>query len=110
MAGGVLARPSEALLGEWLGHLGAALEAASLDFVMERHGPATGEMIPTSAGEITGESEDLRTPGLIRRDGTWVHEGGFVGSGGRHGRHSEDFLPLWEEMTKLHRDHPGARW
>ena len=110
VATGVLPRSSEALLAEWLGNLGSALERASLDFVLERHGPPTGEMIPTSAGEITGEAEDLRTPGLVRRDGVWVHEGGFLGSGGRHGRHSEDFLPLWEEMTKLYRDHPGARW
>jgi ring-1,2-phenylacetyl-CoA epoxidase subunit PaaC len=107
---GVMPTSSEALLREWLGPLGAALEAASLDFVLERHGPPTGEMIPTSAGEIEGEAEDLRTPGLVRRDGAWVHEGSFVGSGGRRGRHSEDFVPLWEEMTKLYRDHPGATW
>ena len=107
---GVMPASSEALLGAWLGPLGSALEAASLDFVLERHGPPTGEMIPTSAGEIEGETEDLRTPGVVRRDGTWVHEGAFVGSGGRRGRHSDDFVPLWEEMTKLYRDHPGATW
>src|SRR5437667_255788 len=52
----------------------------------------------------------LAVPGIARRDGRWVHEGEFAGAGGRHGRHSEDFLPLWEEMTKLHREHPGATW
>jgi len=39
-----------------------------------------------------------------------MHTGGFAGAGGRRGRHSEDFLPLWEEMTNLHRSFPGARW
>ena len=52
----------------------------------------------------------LTYPGLVRRDGRWVHEGEFVGAGGRQGRHSDDFLPLWEEMTKLYREHPGAKW
>ena len=107
---GVLPVPTEVLLAAWLGTLGEALEAASLDFVLERHGPPTGEMLPTSAGEIAGEREDLQVPGLTRRDGRWIHEGAFVGAGGRRGRHSEDFLPLWEEMTNLYRGHPGAAW
>lgn len=110
LADGIIPRSNEDLLAEWLGELGAALEAASLDFVLERHGPPVGEMVPTSSGEIEGVAEALRVPGVRRRDGRWVHEGGFEGAGGRHGRHSEDFLPLWDEMTKLYRDHPGATW
>ncbi len=110
VADGVLPKPNEELLADWLARLGEVLEEASLDFVLERHGPPTGEMVPTSAGEIAGEREDLRVPGVARREGRWVHEGEFEGAGGRHGRHSEDFMPLWEEMTKLYREHPGARW
>jgi ring-1,2-phenylacetyl-CoA epoxidase subunit PaaC len=30
--------------------------------------------------------------------------------GGRHGVHGAEFGALWEEMTSLHRAHPGARW
>lgn len=37
-------------------------------------------------------------------------EAGASGAGGRSGRHSEDFAPLWEEMTALYRAHPGVRW
>jgi len=107
---GVLPRSSEELLSEWLRPLGETLEAASLDYVLEHHGPVGGEMVPTSTGEIVAEAEELRAPGLVRRDGTWIHEGRFEGAGGRHGRHSDDFLPLWEEMTGLHRAHPGAVW
>jgi ring-1,2-phenylacetyl-CoA epoxidase subunit PaaC len=107
---GVLPRSSEEVLGLWLAKLGAALEESSLDFVLERHLPPVGEMVPTSSGEIEGEREDLAVPGVVRRDGRWVHEGAFVGAGGRRGRHSDDFLPLWEEMTALYRTHPGARW
>lgn len=32
-------------------------------------------------------------------------------SGGRRGEHSPDFLDdVWPEMTRLYREHPGARW
>ena len=109
MAQGVLPRPNEELLAEWLGRLGEELEDASLDFVLTRHG-APAEMVPTSSGDMPAPSEDLTVPGLARREGRWVHEGGFAGAGGRQGRHSEDFLPLWEEMTELYRTHPGATW
>ena len=107
---GVMPRASEDLLGEWLGALGADLEAVSLDYVLEHHGPIGGEMVPTSSGEIEAAAEDLAVPGIVRRDGRWVHEGAFAGAGGRRGRHSEDFEPLWDEMTKLYREHPGATW
>jgi ring-1,2-phenylacetyl-CoA epoxidase subunit PaaC len=109
MAEGVLARSNEDLLGEWLRQLGEELEESSLDFVLTRHGVA-GEMVPTSSGDMPAASEDFTVPGLARRDGRWVHEGGFTGAGGRRGRHSEDFVPLWEEMTGLYRSHPGAKW
>jgi ring-1,2-phenylacetyl-CoA epoxidase subunit PaaC len=107
---GVLPESNEDLLARWLEQLGAALEEVSLDYMFEHHGPLGGEMVPTSSGEIEAESDELEVPGIVRRDGRWVHEGGFGGAGGRHGRHSEDFEPLWEEMTKLYRDHPGATW
>jgi ring-1,2-phenylacetyl-CoA epoxidase subunit PaaC len=110
VAGGVLPVKSEELLSTWLGRLGEDLEAVSLDYVLEHHGPVGGEMVPTSSGEIEAEQESLEVPGIVRRDGRWVHEGGFAGAGGRHGRHSEDFEPLWAEMTKLYREHPGASW
>src|SRR5207253_2989649 len=45
---GVLPTSSEALLGEWLGRLGAELEDASIDYVLERHAASTREMVPTS--------------------------------------------------------------
>jgi ring-1,2-phenylacetyl-CoA epoxidase subunit PaaC len=105
---GTLPTPNEALLQTWLAGLGEDLEAASLDFVLERHG-GLGEMVPTGSGEIA-EAETFVPPGIARRDGRWVHEGRFAGAGGRRGRHSEDFAPMWEEMTDLYRAHPGAHW
>jgi ring-1,2-phenylacetyl-CoA epoxidase subunit PaaC len=106
---GALPRSMEDLLGDWLARLGEDLESVSLDFVLE-HGAPHGELVPTSSGEMEETGEPFTAPGLSRKDGRWMHEGGFVGAGGRHGRHSEDFHPLWAEMTMLHRAHPGAAW
>jgi ring-1,2-phenylacetyl-CoA epoxidase subunit PaaC len=105
----ILPKPSEDLLGEWLGRMGEELEAASLDYVLARHG-TVGEMVPTGSGEIPESGEPFAAPEIVRREGRWIHEGGFAGAGGRQGRHSDDFLALWEEMTGLYRAHPGARW
>jgi ring-1,2-phenylacetyl-CoA epoxidase subunit PaaC len=109
VAEGALPTSTEDLLTTWLGRLGQDLEAVSLDFVLERHG-RMGEMVPTGSGEIREEGEPFTAPGVVRGEGRWVHEGGFAGAGGRQGRHSEDFVPLWEEMTDLYRTHPGAKW
>ncbi|MFN2543023.1 MAG: 1,2-phenylacetyl-CoA epoxidase subunit PaaC [Actinomycetota bacterium] len=110
VADGVLPRSSEDLLGEWLGQLGSELEDAFLDFVLQRHATEGGEMVPTSSGEIEAGDETFAPPGIVRVDGRWAHQGGFEGAGGRRGRHSDDFPPLWDEMTRMHREHPGASW
>jgi ring-1,2-phenylacetyl-CoA epoxidase subunit PaaC len=106
---GVLPRSSEDLLAEWLEGLGTELEEVSLDWVLSAHAPAGGEMVPTSSGEIEA-GPTLSVPGIERRDGRWVHVGGFAGAGGRRGRHSEDFTALWEDLTGLYRAVPGATW
>ena len=108
LADGTLPASNAALLGAWLADLGATLEDLSLDYVLELR-PAVGEMVPTGSGEVA-EGELLSVPGVFRRDGTWVHEGEFVGDGGRTGAHSEDFAELWENLTGMYRAFPGARW
>jgi ring-1,2-phenylacetyl-CoA epoxidase subunit PaaC len=108
VAEGVLPRSNEDLLAEWLERIGRELEASSLDFVLAEH-REMGEMIPTSSG-VVEEAHTLAVPGIERRDGRWVHVGEFSGVGGRQGRHTEDFVALWEEMTNLYRSVPGASW
>ena len=85
------------------------IERGLVRIVLERFEPV-GEMVPTGSGEMPRQMDAFATPDVIRRDGRWVHEGGFAGAGGRRGRHSDDFLPLWDEMTLLYRTHPGATW
>ena len=113
LADGTLGRSSGEMLAAWLAAVGAELEEAGLERVLEAPAEAAGgEMVPTGSGEMeerpTGPT--LRVPGLERRDGRWIHVGEFTGAGGRLGHHSEDFAPLWEEMTALYRAHPGASW
>lgn len=108
LADGTMPRSSEDLLATWLERIGADLEAVSLDYVLTKHA-SLGEFVPTSSGEVEGRTE-LTVPGIERRDGRWAHVGEFAGTGGRHGRHSDDFTPLWEEMTMLYRAVPGASW
>jgi ring-1,2-phenylacetyl-CoA epoxidase subunit PaaC len=113
LADGTLPRSGEDMLARWLETIGADLESVGLDAVLESGAePTVGEMVPTSSGasELTEDAHPLRVPGLERRDGRWAHAGEFSGAGGRQGRHSADFAPLWEEMTGLYRAHRGATW
>jgi len=109
LTSGDLPTPSFTMLATWLEGVGRELEAVSLDYVLERHAQA-GEMVPTSSGEMEEEGPTLSVPGVERAGDRWVHRGGFTGAGGRHGRHSEDFEPLWHDLTGLYRAHPGATW
>src|SRR3954451_16950403 len=52
VADGVLPRSSEELLGEWLEQLGGELEAVSLDYVLEDHGPIGGGVGPPLPREV----------------------------------------------------------
>jgi ring-1,2-phenylacetyl-CoA epoxidase subunit PaaC len=106
---GTLPTSNQDMLGEWLKEVGQALEERSLDYVLARHG-AVGDMVPTGSGEVVSSGGSFTVPGVARRGERWVHEGSFAGGGGRRGRHSEDFLPLWEEMTGMYRSFPGAKW
>ncbi len=106
---GVLTRSNEELLGEWLAGIGEAFEGAGLDWILAQLDEEVAELVPTSSGEVEA-GPTIVVPGVSLREGRWVHEGGFVGEGGRQGRHSEDFLALWEELTNLYRTHPGATW
>jgi ring-1,2-phenylacetyl-CoA epoxidase subunit PaaC len=105
---GTLPASMEDLLSIWLQRLGEELQAVSLDYVLTKH-RRIGELVPTSSGEAE-EGPTLEVPGVEWRDGRWTHVGGFAGAGGRHGRHTEDFTSLWEDLTGLYRAMPGATW
>ena len=95
---GTLPTPSDVMRDEWRARIGGMLAEVGFDQVLAAHAePQTGEMVPTSSGEIEAAADLAATPR-------------GRGAGGRRGEHSEHFEPLWEEMTALYRAHPGARW
>ena len=95
---GILPVSSEQMRDEWRARIGGMLDEVGFDQVLAVHAePQTGEMVPTSTGEIEAAADSAD---VVRN----------LGAGGRRGEHSEHFEPLWEEMTALYRAHPGARW
>src|SRR5438093_6228562 len=81
---GVLPICSEDLLGRWLDRIGAALESAGLERVLEANSERdVGELVPTSSGaaQVVEDGPPLRAPGGERRDGRWVHSCGLPAAG-----------------------------
>lgn len=99
LADGTLSRGHDEMLTDWLTTVRAALDSSGLQQVLSEE---PGEMVPTSSGSIETATDDasLGAP--------W--EPTASGLGGRHGKHSEDWPAVWEEMTSLYRAHPGATW
>ena len=97
VADGVMPLSSENMKREWLSVIGPMFDEAGFDQVASaRAEPGTGEMVPTSSGEIEASANG---PVSIS-----------TGQIGARGHHSEHFEPLWLEMTALYRAHPGAKW
>lgn len=88
-AGGLAAQTPGEMLETWRARVRADLEEADLAWVLESR--PLGDLIPTSSGEAP--VDEAEAPAPLRR-----------------GTHSEDFDPLWQELTGLYRSHPGARW
>jgi ring-1,2-phenylacetyl-CoA epoxidase subunit PaaC len=100
IAEGVLPRAHSELHEVWRARIAGALTDAGLEHVLAAHASEPeGEMVPTSSGAIEARADDTATSPAPS-----------TGLGGRRGVHSEDFEPLWSEMTSLYRAHPGARW
>ena len=84
----------------WLELVSDELTAHGLEHVLDGQSHhSAGEFVPTSSGELLSDEDDSADA---------VANG--QGLGGRHGRHSEDFADVWEEMTGTYRAHPGVTW
>lgn len=85
VADGIVPVASPELVGPWLEEIAPRLEQAGHD------------------GVITGVEDHA--------GGARLPEGHFSQPGGRHGVHTPAWTEdAWEEMTRLYRDHPDARW
>lgn len=90
-----------------LGEAGGLVEALPGEEELVRTG-----VLPVASAELAERwraamAEDYEAFGLADLLDAVDLAGGL---GGRQGRHSDDFPPMWEEMTHLFRAHPGATW
>jgi ring-1,2-phenylacetyl-CoA epoxidase subunit PaaC len=78
--------------------------------------PLPGEDLLVREGYLGRSSADLQTVwaervgGFLRDLGVAVPDVAPTGLGGRYGRHSAAFAPMWDEMTIVYRIDPAARW
>ncbi len=78
--------------------------------------PLPGEALLVQAGILAQPSADLHTAwlgqvgGFFRDLGIMVPAPPAAGFGGRQGRHTADFAPMWDELTIVYRIDPAARW
>jgi ring-1,2-phenylacetyl-CoA epoxidase subunit PaaC len=68
--------------------------------------------LPTMVGDLfepwsQAMATDYETFGMTDALDAIDRSGGF---GGRQGTHTEVFTPMWQEMTAMFREHPGATW
>lgn len=106
---GILPAPSEEVLQRWLTEAITRIDEAGLPLSLTS--AEEGEVLPTSSGELIEQPvAPSRPPSISQSNGRWVVEGDFPAMGGRHGRHTEDFSPLWDDLTKTYREEPTATW
>ena len=98
VANGWLPLPSSELRARFVARAAAGLDELGLPGEFATAPSEEAEFLASSSGDlIQGESHE---PDRIRA----------AGSGGRRGRHSEDFKALWTEMTSTYRSDLGATW
>ena len=110
-----LARLAEG--GEKRRRLVAAMEVAVVDapWLFE---PLPGEeqlvaegVLPVASAELLARWVRRCAPVLAHHDLPPLRTPADMSTpAGRHGIHGPEFSALWEEMTGLHRAHPGMRW
>ena len=98
MKEGYLPVPSDELRRRFIDKMSQALD--ELGFPTHLPERADTEFVASSSGDLIA-SEASGNGAAKPHHEAW---------GGRRGRRSEDFNPLWEDMTSTYRAHPGARW
>ncbi|HEX2050317.1 MAG TPA: 1,2-phenylacetyl-CoA epoxidase subunit PaaC [Actinomycetota bacterium] len=96
---GWLPVPSSELRARFLERASRALDDLGMPPDVRARGADSAEFVASSSGDLIA-SDDAPDEGRARAPGV----------GGRRGEHSEDFEPLWDEMTATYRGDPGATW
>ena len=98
LSDGSLPEPSADLRGRFIERISELLDEIGFPTHDPARADASAEFVASSSGD------------LIAGDGRASTPPSHDGLGGRAGRRSSDFTPLWEDMTATYRTHPGARW
>ncbi|MDQ3876999.1 MAG: phenylacetate-CoA oxygenase subunit PaaC [Actinomycetota bacterium] len=98
---GELPTPTAELHRIFLNRAVAALDALGLPTEIHSRADEHAEFVASSSGDLIAE------PGAARDQ---LADRSSAGSGGRGGKHTDDFKELWDTMTGQYRAHPGATW
>lgn len=96
VSAGILPIASDEMRKRFLEQTSAELD--KLGFPTHMIATVDTEFVASSSGDLIVENES----------GEAIETGGALG--GRNGRHSDDWSPLWDDMTRTYRENPGARW
>lgn len=100
---GWLPVPSEEMRSRFIIRAAEALDEMGLPTQVRAVDDRTAEFVASSSGDlIEGAAQD--------QNGSAGTGAPTLGLGGRAGRHSDSFTPLWDEMTSTYRANPGASW
>ena len=98
---GWLPAPSHELRARFLARAAESLEEWGLPAEVHAGLDRSAEFVASSSGDLIAGRD---------RAGKDSPASSHPALGGRRGRHSEDFKPLWDEMTSTYRSDPGAAW
>ena len=96
---GWLPTASSELRRRFIDRASASLDELGLPTEVRAGVDQAAEFVASSSGDLIASGEE--PPGQGTRS---------TGGGGRRGVHSDDFRPLWDDMTRTYREHPGATW
>lgn len=96
---GWLPTPSSELRARFIDKTSAALDELGLPLEVRAGLDEAAEFVASSSGDLIASGEGRAREGERS-----------TGLGGRRGVHSDDFEPLWDDMTKTYRENPGATW
>ena len=97
---GWLPTPSAELGTRWAGETATLLDELGLPTEIHGRADESAEFVASSSGDLIAGTGN-GSPAPAESD---------EGTGGRRGRHTDDFADLWEVMTGQYRAHPGATW
>lgn len=96
---GILPVATADLRRKFIARAGESLDDLGLPTEVGAGADEAAEFIASSSGDLIARDAGAASPAAPSG-----------GTGGRAGKRSDDFGPLWDEMTSTYRENPGASW